>query len=455
MKTFIKKFFPRTKIWVLLSTTAMLLFLLSANRENFSLEPPLQAAETAVADEDEDLNLDALDAEILEGDSEDKSDDASEKKEPEAEQEPEIELELEEEPESILEPAPSDKPSAAPKSILEKTDADAPQNSAKEVKSGIGKLFKKDTAEKAEKTSKKAKIDVPPLETVLPVNSAVILRASSLRDFNERLEKLTETNFLLLLKNLGKGDYAKQIAPDSPLGAVLLPEGSTFQWAAFVPMKNYIKFLTLLKVNTVSFADDVPEGTVSMVSETLFVAPFSGYALFGPNPSILKKVMAAPKFSGAVAFTPCAVKESTISIELTNILIRFLVQRGRIGMEEFTPVFTPEMLGIQEGSEQMALARQYFDRINDSIVWLGANVQSARIDLSVQDSSTVLSTSFLPKPDTPLAEKILDPYVPLLSTRLDNRSFLKVVPTWPTFLRSPPRNSRLRLIGSVTWNFRS
>ncbi len=448
MKTFIKKFFPRTKFWVLLSTSATLLFLLSANWENFSLETPLQAAENADADEDEDLGLDALDAEILDGDSDEESNGASEKKEPEPEEEPEIEpepeeepeieLEPEEEPESILKPAPADKPSTAPQSILETPDADASANSVKEVKSGIGKLFKKDSsekaekAEKAEKTGKKAKIDVPPLETVFPVNSAVILRVSSLRDFNERLEKLTETNFLLLLKNLGKGDYAKQIAPDSPIGAVLLPEGGTFQWAAFVPMKNYKKFLTLLKVNTASFADDVPEGTVSMVSETLCVAPYSGYALFGPNPSVLKKMMAAPKFSGAVAFTPCAIKESTLSIELTNTLIRFLVQRGRIGMEEFAPVFTPEMLGIQEGSEQMALARQYFDRINDSIVWLGANVQSARIDLSVQDSSTVLSTSFLPKPDTPLAEKILDPYIPLLSTRLDNRSFLKVVPTWPS-----------------------
>ena len=197
-------------------------------------------------------------------------------------------------------------------------------------------------------------------------------------------------------------------------------------------MKNYKKFLALLNVNTESFTDDVPEGTVSVVSETLCVAPFNGYALFGPNPAVLRKVMATPKFLGAGAFTPGAIKEPTVSIELTNVLIRFLVQRGRIGMEEFAPIFTPEMLGLQEGSEQMALARQYFDRVNDSISWLDANVQSARVDLSVQDSSSVLSTSFLPKPGTPLAEKILDPYVPLISTRLDNRSFLKVAPTWPS-----------------------
>lgn len=461
MKTFIKKFFAQTNFWLLLSVAAVLTLLLPGDVKNFSLETPLQAAETAEADdsdedEDLDLDLDALDSD-LDDDFEEDSDDDSEKKAPEATQkpadeadqepeielemdddeDPEIDLELDDEPEAAAEPAPEEETPAAPKaqSILKETpDADAPENSAEEVKSGFSKLFKKgssEKAEKAEKPGKKAKIDVPPLETVLPANSALILRVSSLRDFNERLEKLTETNFLMLFKTLGKGDYAKQVAPDSQIGAILFPEGGTFQWAAFVPAKNYKKLLALLNVDTGSYPDDVPEGTVSVVSETLCVAPFSGYALFGPDPAILRKVMAAPKFIGTGVFTPCAIKEPTLSIELTNVLIRFLVQRGRIGMEEFAPIFTPEMLGIQEGSEQMALARQYFDHINDSISWLGANVQSARLDLAIMETSSVLSTSFLPKPGTPLAEKIQDPYVPLISTRLDNRSFLKVAPTWP------------------------
>lgn len=454
MKTFSKKFFPQMEFSLFLSTAAVLFLIMPGDGNNFSLEAPVQAAETADSDDDDEaLDLDALDSEILEDDSDAESDDDSDKKSPEAKQENEaeqdsqIELELEEDPEPVLDSdptdeAPADEAPAAPKaqSILkESSEAEAPKDSAEEVKPAPGKDLGKAAKnffgkpQKAqEKTSKKAKIDIPPLETVLPANSAVILRVSSLRDFNERLEKLTETNFLMLFKTLGKGDYAKQVAPDSQIGAVLFPEGSTFQWAAFVPVKNYKKLLTLLKVNTESFTDDVPDGTVSVVSETLCATPFSGYALFGPNSTVLKKVMAMPKFQGAGTFTPCAIKEPTLSIELTNVLIRFLVQRGRIGMEEFAPVFTPEMLGIQEGSEQMALARQYFDRVNDSISWLDANVQSARLDLSVMDSSSVLSTSFLPKPGTPLAEKILDPYVPLISTRLDNRSFLKVVPTWPS-----------------------
>ncbi|MDO4856811.1 MAG: hypothetical protein Q4A17_02575 [Thermoguttaceae bacterium] len=413
MKAFIKKFFAQTNFWVTLSAVVMFLFLVSGNLAITSLETPVQAADMADTDEDEDLNLDVLDSEIGESDSKADQNDAPEE-ETIPEDEPQAETPAEPEAQSILE---------------DTANTDVPEKSVEEVKQKSGKELKK---EPVEKNDKKSKIDIPPLETVLPANSAVILRASSVRDFNERLEKLTETNFLMLFKTLGKGSYAKQVAPDNPLGAVLFPAGGTFQWAAFVPMKNYKKFIALLEVNTDAFESDVPEGTVSAVSETLCVAPFHGYALFGPNPAILKSVMAAPKFSGAVSFTPCAIKDPTLSIELTNVLIRFLVQEGRIGMEEFAPVFTPEMLGIQEGSEQMALAKQYFDRINDSISWMDANIQSARIDLSIQDSSTVLSTSFLPKPGTPLAEKILDPYVPLISTRLDNLSFLKVVPTWPS-----------------------
>ena len=192
MKAFIKKFFAQTNFWVTLSAVVMFLFLVSGNLAINSLETPVQAADMADTDEDEDLNLDVLDSEIGESDSKADQNDAPEE-ETIPEDEPQAETPAEPEAQSILE---------------DTANTDVPEKSVEEVKQKSGKELKK---EPVEKNDKKSKIDIPPLETVLPANSAVILRASSVRDFNERLEKLTETNFLMLFKTLGKGSYAKQV----------------------------------------------------------------------------------------------------------------------------------------------------------------------------------------------------------------------------------------------------
>lgn len=306
---------------------------------------------------------------------------------------------------------------------------------------------KKTETQKEEKTDKKADSDDEsrentsrtqkvyyPLESVIPSDAALIVRIVSVRQFNERLEKMTETNFLKLLKTFGKGEYAKQLEPDRPVGIALFPIQGTFQWCAAVPVKNYRKFAELLGAQAENLPATVPDGAVSVISDTLCIAPCRGHAVLAPNPMIISRVLRGKKFNDGGRYTPCAVKNPTLSIEVTGAMIRFLAQRGRIGMEEFAPVFSPEMLGIQEGSEQMALARQYFDRLNNSIAWLDANVASARVDVSIGKESTIVSTSFLPWPETRLATLLQDPYVPMMGTWLDGRDFLKVAPAYPASL---------------------
>ncbi|MDO4630510.1 MAG: hypothetical protein Q4C70_15130, partial [Planctomycetia bacterium] len=270
-----------------------------------------------------------------------------------------------------------------------------------------------------------------PVEAVIPADAALIIRIVSVRQFNERLEKMTETNFLRLLKTLGQGEYAKQLEPDRPVGIALFPIQGVFQWSAAIPVRNYRKFAELLGAPVENLPVMVPEGTISVISEKLCIAPSRGHAVLAANPMILSRVLRGEKFNVAGRYTPCAVKNPTLSVEVTGAMIKFLAQRGRIGLEEFAPVFSPEMLEIQEGSEQMALARQYFDRVNNSITWLDANVASARLDVSIGKESTVLSSSYLPHSETRLAELIKDPYVPQIGTWLDNRSFLKVAPMFP------------------------
>ena len=291
------------------------------------------------------------------------------------------------------------------------------------------------TAENSAKSStKKTPSAEYPLENLIPEDAAVIVRISSVREFNAKLEKLTETNFLRMLKSLGKGEYAKQLEPDRPVGIVLFPVKGAFQWAAFIPVKRYRKFVELLGADVSELPETIPDGTVSMLSPTLCAVPYCGHAVLAPNPMLLTYIQRSPKFSVTRTFTPCAVKDPTVSIELTNSLIQWLTRRGRIGLEEFAPVFGPEMAKLQENSEQMALAQQYFDRINASISWLDANIESARIDLTVGETESILSTAFLPKAETRLAGLLQDPFVPQISASLESKNFLKVVPAYPASL---------------------
>ncbi len=345
---------------------------------------------------------------------------------------------------SVLQPETDS--DAAPETTPEtdsETDSDAAPETASETKPATNPAVKSKTNPTVKPTVKPAATPVAqpelnaarvPLEQILPADSAVIFRVASVRKMNERLETITETNVLKLLKTLGQGEYAKQVEPDRPVGAALFPMQNTFQWVAAVPLKNYRKFITLLGADANTLPAEIPDGTVSVLSPTLCAAPYRGYALLAANPMILARIQRGAKFGDYCRYTPCAVKDPTLSLELTNVFFRFLVSRGRIGMEEFAPVFSPEMLGIQEGSEQMALARQYFDKINDSITWLDANIASFRLDLSIGAKESVLSSSYLPKPETRLAELIQDPFIPIISTTLDGGSFLKVAPLYPSAL---------------------
>ena len=313
-------------------------------------------------------------------------------------------------------------------------NADTSTESILEGLRGKKKTNDTKSEESAETEAEKTPSVVYPLESLIPSETAVFVRISSIREFNARLEKLTETNFLRLLKSLGKGEYAKQLEPDQPIGVVLFPVKGAFQWAAFIPVKRYRKFVELLGADVSELPESVPDGTVSMLSPTLCAVPYCGHAVLAPNPMLLSWVQRSPKFSASCTFTPCAVKDPTVSIELTNSLIQWLTRRGRIGLEEFAPVFGPEMAKLQENSEQMALAQQYFDRINESISWLDANIESARIDLTVGETESILSTAFLPKAGTRLAGLLQDPFLPQISTSLENENFLKVAPAYPASL---------------------
>ncbi len=312
-------------------------------------------------------------------------------------------------------------------------------DSLKNASEGVLNFLKPSNDQKKKKALKEKEADKSeriyyPLESAIPADAAIIIRIVSVRQFNERLEKMTETNFLKLLKTFGKGEYAKQLEPDKPVGISLFPLQGTFQWCAAVPVRNYRKFAELLGAQAETLPVTVPDGAVSVISQTLCVAPYRGHALLASNPMIISHILRGKKFNVNGRYTPCAVKNPTLSVEITGTMIRFLAQRGTIGMEEFAPVFSPKMLGIQEGSEQMALARRYFDRVNNSIGWLDANVASARVDVSIGKESAILSTSFLPSPNTKLATLLQDPYVPMIGTWLDGRDFLKVTPAYPASL---------------------
>lgn len=280
----------------------------------------------------------------------------------------------------------------------------------------------------------KGSSSVAPLNEVLPGDAAIVIRISSVREFNEKIEKLTETNFLKLLKTLGKGDYAKQLEPDLPAGVVLFPIQNTFQWTAALPMKRYRKFIELLGAQVDETSNAIPDGTVSVISETLAVMPYRGYAILAANPSFLVTVQKSLETGKSVRFTPCAVKNPVLSVEVTENFIHFLVKRGRIGMEEFTPVFTPEMKALQQGNEQLALAERILERVNDSIARLDENVTSARLDFTVSENETIVSGSYLPKKGSRLDALIHDPYRSLLSNDLGGDEFLKIVPLYPAFL---------------------
>lgn len=275
---------------------------------------------------------------------------------------------------------------------------------------------------------------VAPLTEVLPADAAIIIRISSVREFNEKIEKLTETNFLKLLKTLGKGEYAKQLEPDLPAGAALFSVQNTFQWTAAVPIKRYRKFIELLGVKVNEMPAIIPDGTISVISEKLAVMPFRGYALLAANPLFLDKVQKGEKFGTSSRFTPCAVKNPVMSLEVTEKFINFLVRRGKIGMEEFAPVFTPEMKELQDGNNQLELAEKIFERINESIANLNENVSSARLDFTISENEMIVSGSYLPKAGSRLEALIHDPYQPKISTVLDGGQFLKAAPLYPAFL---------------------
>ncbi len=314
--------------------------------------------------------------------------------------------------------------SAEPQISAQTSDAEKPETA------NAPKPNKEKSAVRSSKSAQK----IAPLTEVLPNDAAIVVRISSVREFNEKIEKLTETNFLKLLKTLGKGEYAKQLEPDLPAGAALFPVQNTFQWTAAVPIKRYRKFIELLGANINEMPKVIPDETISVISETLAVMPYRGYALLAANPEFLSKVPQSAATGKFIRFTPCAVKNPVLSVEITHNFINFLVKRGKIGMEEFAPVFTPEMKRLQDGNEQFALAEQIFERVNESIANLNENVTSARLDFTVSDDETIVSGSYLPQTGSRLDALIHDPYQPMISTAPDGGQFLKTAPLYPAFL---------------------
>lgn len=280
------------------------------------------------------------------------------------------------------------------------------------------------------------------VEEVIPEYALMIVRVSSVEDFNERGK--------LLLGQLGMGSFgpldwlklslygkaASLVERKRQAAVVYIPAGAIPRMMMILPVKNYRDFAAALGADVSSLGETIPDGTLSELKlpAGYRMYPHKGYAvLVEPLPqTVLEKVWQAASFREKGYFTPSGIKNPHVSLEITPLGIQHFVALGNAALSDFAPVFSETMKSLKMEDPELNFAEDYFQRATRLVEWVNGNVQSLRLDWHIAKETTLASATIFPRADSPLYAQIRDPRSPMVPVTLDREAFLKVVPDIPS-----------------------
>ncbi|MDO4582643.1 MAG: hypothetical protein Q4D62_00935 [Planctomycetia bacterium] len=348
---------------------------------------------------------------------------------------------------------------ATPKEDLKKTTPAVSDPKEKKVSGefsildlwGSGEKEKKPEKKVSSEKSKKKKptsntpLAVQPryrVEEVIPEFALMIVRVSSVEDFNARgkmlLEQVGMGSFgpLDWLKLSSYGKAVSLVDRKRQAAVVYIPVGAVPRMMMILPVRNYRNFAASLGVDVSALGETIPDGTISEVRYPAgyTIYPHKGYAVLSePLPrEVLEQLWQSASFREKGYFTPSGMKHPHVSLEITPLGIQHFVALGNAALSDFAPVFSEAMKSLEIEDPELNFAENYFDRATRLVNWVNGNVQSLRLDWHIAQETTLTSATVFPRADSPLHAQIQDPRSPMVPVTLDREAFLKVVPDIPS-----------------------
>ncbi len=279
------------------------------------------------------------------------------------------------------------------------------------------------------------------LEEMIPDHALLIVRTTALEVLNQRGRYLFAQ---LGLGNVGPlewiqlsayGRAAAHVDMKGQAAVVYVPYGNLMARVIILPVRDYKKFVFALGENPEKFPEPMRAGYVSVVQlpEKHQVFEKNGYAFVVEPVSkeTMLQLWQAKSYAQTHPATPCAMKNSHLSLELTSAGIQHLLDLGKIALEDFSPVFSEAMKSLKIPDPELDMAEGYYDRAHVAIRWMEQNLAGVRVDMCVKKDTTLTSVTLQPKPNSPLMVQVRDTTGPLVNTTLETGNFLKIVPDVP------------------------
>ncbi|MDO5552540.1 MAG: hypothetical protein Q4G68_02145 [Planctomycetia bacterium] len=280
-----------------------------------------------------------------------------------------------------------------------------------------------------------------PVGEIIPHNALAIIRVASLRTLDEKgklfLDRLGLGTFSPLgWINLSRyGKTLNCLEQDEQLAIVYTGKGTQPKWMFILPVKDYAGFVSALGGDLSRYNGDVPDNTIIPVKypEKSYTWQRGGYAVLAQADSVQEagELLRQASFFSRSRFADSGVASSHVVIELTRRGINQFSTLAETALRDSQPLVAGAQSAMKVDLIPGDFAQLLTQRMTRLLPWLDQNLDRLRIDLVVEDQTTLAAASLMPKRGSELELQMRDPSTSIVPATLELNRPLKVLAEYP------------------------